>query len=39
MVTDNVTAMLLQNLDESINTEFQNTENNLQKMWTISLKD
>ena len=38
MVTDNVTAMLLQNLDESINIKFQNTENNLQKIWTIRLK-
>ena len=31
MVTEKVTAMLLQNLDKNTNTELQNTENGSQK--------
>ena len=39
MVTEKVTAMLLQNLDENTNTELQNTENDKQKIWPKCLKD
>ena len=39
MVTEKVTAMLLQNLDKNTNTELQNTENGSQKIWLKRLKD
>ena len=39
MVTEKVTAMLLQNLDENTNTELPNTENDSQKIWSKRLKD
>ena len=38
MSTENVITMLLQNLDEDINIELQNTENDLQNIWTKSLR-
>ena len=39
MVTDNMIKMLLQNLDENINIDLQNTENDSQNTWTKSLRD
>ena len=39
MATEKVTAMLLQNLHESTNTELKNTEHYSKKMWPRRLKD
>ena len=39
MATDNVTTMQLENLDENINIDLQNTENGSQNVWTKGLRD
>ena len=38
-VTDNVTAMLLQNLDENVIVDLQSTVNDSQNTWTKNLRD
>ena len=39
MATDKEIKMLLQNLDENINIDLQNTENDSQNIWAKSSRD
>ena len=39
MATDNVTAILFQNLDEKINSDLKNTQNDSINIWSRSLRD